>query len=136
MPVGQPLKFQSVEELQKKIDAYFASCHNEEGEIVEPYTITGLALALDTTRKTLIEYENRPEYVNAIKRAKTKVENFAEKNLYSKHSTGAIFALKNFDWSDTTKVESRNVDKDGNDIKLISDADLNTRISGIIDKIS
>ena len=30
MPGGRPLKFESVEELQGKIDAYFLSCHGDK----------------------------------------------------------------------------------------------------------
>lgn len=100
MAGGRPLKFQSVEELQTAIDAYFAQCLVDD----EPLTITGLALALDTTRKTLIEYEGREEFVNTIKKAKTRVENYAEKRLFSGNATGPIFALKNFDWTDKQTV--------------------------------
>jgi hypothetical protein len=106
MAGGRPLKFQSVKELQDAIDAYFASCYDEAGELTEPLTITGLALALDTTRQTLINYEERPEFLDAIKRAKTRVENFAEKRLYASNPSGAIFALKNFDWSDKREVDN------------------------------
>ena len=102
MAGGRPLKFQSVDELQKAIDSYFADCVRDE----IPFTITGLALALDTTRKTLIEYEDRPEFVNAIKKAKTRVENYAEIRLFSSSPTGAIFALKNFDWKDKSEVDN------------------------------
>ena len=98
--MARPLKFQSVEELQVAIDAYFAQCLVDE----EPLTVTGLALALDTTRQTLINYEDREEFLDTIKKAKTRVENFAEKKLYSSHSTGAIFALKNFDWTDKQTI--------------------------------
>jgi len=94
--MARPLKFQSVEELQTAIDAYFAQCLVDE----EPLTVTGLALALDTTRQTLINYEDREEFLDAIKKAKTKVENYAEKRLFSGNATGPIFALKNFDWTD------------------------------------
>ena len=69
MRPGRPLKFESVEELQKKIDEYFAT------EPEKTWTITGLALALDTDRTTLINYEERPEYFDAIKKAKEKVHN-------------------------------------------------------------
>jgi hypothetical protein len=41
--VGRPLKFKTVEEMQEKIDAYFADCIEKE----RPFTITGLALALE-----------------------------------------------------------------------------------------
>jgi hypothetical protein len=96
MPAGQPLKFQSVEELQKKIDAYFERCKEEK----EPYTITGLAISLGTNRQTLINYEKKEEYFDTIKAAKSRVENYAEIQLFKANPTGPIFALKNFGWSD------------------------------------
>jgi hypothetical protein len=96
--VGRPLKFQSVEELEARINAFFAECDAQK----IPYTITGLALALDTSRELLREYEQRDEFVDTIKRAKTKVENYAEQRLYSgSAAAGPIFALKNFGWADT-----------------------------------
>lgn len=95
-PRGRPLKFQSVEELQTKIDAFFAECEAEE----EPLTITGLALALGTSRQCLINYEDKPEYFDAVKTAKDRVENYAEKRLFTGTPTGPIFALKNFGWTD------------------------------------
>lgn len=105
MPAGRPLKFRTPEEMQEKIDAYFKSV--EEPKVVgdtifyEPVTITGLALALDTSRETLINYEKRDEFFDTIKRAKLRVENYAEKMLYiGKNSAGSIFALKNFGWTD------------------------------------
>lgn len=104
MTAGRPLKFQSVEELQKQIDEFFADCDAKK----EPYTITGLALALDTTRKSLCEYEEREEFSNAIKKAKARVENYAEKKLYAGMPTGPIFALKNFGWQDKLETENKN----------------------------
>jgi hypothetical protein len=115
MPAGRPLKFQSVEELQKKIDAYFAECEVKE----EPYTITGLALALGTYRQTLINYEGKEEFMDAIKSAKTRVEQYAEKKLFSSTPSGAIFALKNFGWSD--KIENEHTGKDGKPIETTSE---------------
>lgn len=87
-----------------------------------PYTITGLALALDTTRKTLLDYEERasnyqpgddgydPLYAklsNTIKKAKAKVENYAETYLYNgKNTAGGIFNLKNnFGWADKQEID-------------------------------
>ena len=94
MPAGRPLKFQSTEELEAKINAYFAS------EPEERWTITGLALALDTSRETLCEYSERPEFVDAVKRAKLKVENAYELSLRKNGRAGDIFGLKNFGWRD------------------------------------
>ena len=101
-PGGRPLKY-TLEEMVEKIDAYFAKCDAED----EPYTVTGLALALGTDRKTLINYENRDEFFHTIKTAKTRVENYAEKKLYGNNATGPIFALKNFDWSDKREVDNK-----------------------------
>jgi hypothetical protein len=104
-PVGRPLKYKTVEEMQKKIDAYFAMCDKKK----EPYTITGLALALDfSTRAELINYQDREEYSNAVKKAKLKVEHQHDKLLISKNGqvTGLIFNLKNnFKWRDAVEVE-------------------------------
>ncbi|WP_318626895.1 terminase small subunit [Paenibacillus polymyxa] len=104
---GRPLKFESAEELQMKIEEYFESCHNEAGDLTRPYTITGLALALDTSRKVLLDYEKRDdEYSYTIKKAKLKIENFAEESLFtSKQTAGVIFNLKNnYGWQDKQDV--------------------------------
>lgn len=115
---NKPLKFKSPEELQKKIDKYFKDCDKEN----EPYTITGLCLALDITRHTLMHYEEcfdrdwlkrlddteKAAYMHTVKRAKLKCENYVEKQLldpYSKKNpAGDIFALKNYGWTDKTEV--------------------------------
>ncbi|MCP3684615.1 MAG: hypothetical protein GY861_18265 [bacterium] len=113
-PGGRPLKFKSVEELQEKIDAYFESCWIEEnGKLIRirPYTISGLALELDTCRKVLLDYEERDEYSNAIKKAKGKIESFAEEKLYGNNVAGVIFNLKNnYGWKDKTEQEHSNPD--------------------------
>jgi len=102
---GRPLKFKSVEDLEKKIDAYFAKCDEKE----EPYTITGLCLALGTYRDVLLDYENldnRKEFSNAIKRAKLRCQNYAEQQMYLKQNpAGPIFALKNYGWRDKQEIE-------------------------------
>jgi len=98
--VGRPLKFKTVEEMQEKIDAYFKDTPEEE------WTWTGLALALDTSRETLREYKERPEYVDSLKKALMKVENGYEKDLKKHGRTGSIFALKNFNWKDKSEVDN------------------------------
>jgi hypothetical protein len=102
MPGGRPLKFKSVKHLQDQIDAFFLKCETDK----LPYTITGLALALDTSRETLCDYEGKDEYSDAIKRAKLMCQNYAEQRLYmGGQAAGPIFALKNFGWSDKHEVE-------------------------------
>lgn len=98
-PGGRPLKFQSVEELQTRIDDYFNTVPRDE------WTWTGLALHLDTSRETLREYREREEFVDPLKKALLKVENGYEIDLKQKGQTGTIFALKNFGWKDKTEQE-------------------------------
>lgn len=99
MKEGRPLKFETLQELKDKIDAYFADTPKDE------WTITGLALALDTSRQTLINYEDKEEFFDTIKRAKLIVENGYEIDLKKSGRTGTIFALKNFDWKDKNETD-------------------------------
>lgn len=96
---GRPLKFKSREELQKAVDGYFVMCEKDG----EPETLTGLALALDTTRETLLDYEKRDEFSDTVKKAKLKIENAYEKRLIGRGNGGDIFALKQFGWKDKTE---------------------------------
>lgn len=102
-PVGRPLAFESVEELQEAIDSYFENeAYVGEGDarIYAP-TMSGLALALGVDRKTIINYERREEYFHAVKKARARVEVALEQRLYGQAVTGIIFNLKNnFGWQD------------------------------------
>lgn len=121
--MARPLKFQSVEELQSAIDAYFAGLVDADGKQIRPVTITGLALALDTTRQTLMDYQGREEFTDAIVRAKLRCECYAEEQLFvGRNPHGAQFALKNFGWKDQMQVDTR-------DLSLLSDDELNDRLS-------
>jgi len=120
--VGQPMKFPNVKDLQDNIDEYFVMCTDKH----KPYTITGLCLWLDTTRNTLMSYEKCMEinwlkglsdeakaiYVNTIKRAKLRCENYAEEQLLDpntrKSPIGSIFALKNYGWADRQEIVQTN----------------------------
>lgn len=100
---GRPPKYKTKEEIQEKIDKYFMDCDRKN----EPYTVTGLCLALDICRDTLSEYMKKDEFSDTIKKAKLKVENYLEKRLINDNSTtGIIFNLKNnFGWKDKQEVE-------------------------------
>lgn len=108
MAGGRPLKFQSVEELADAMDKYFNSVP------VEEWTITGLALALDTSRATLMDYEEREEFFNTVKKGKDMVEHSYEIGLRKRGNAGDIFGLKNFGWKD--KNENEVYGKDGGPI--------------------
>lgn len=99
---GRPLKFESKEHLQNLIDLYFTNTRKEE------WTITGLAIALDTSRETLCNYEAKEQYFDTVKKAKDMVEHSYEIDLKKSGRTGTIFALKNFDWKDKTETENKN----------------------------
>lgn len=104
MPGGRPLKFKTVQDLEDQIKQYFKNCDSIE----EPYTITGLAVALDTSRETLCNYEEREEYFDTIKRAKDKCEKYLEINALKGKLNPAfsIFNLKNnYGWKDKNESE-------------------------------
>ena len=65
---GRPLKFKSVEELEKKINAYFDDENNK------PYTICDLCVWLDCDRQTLLNYQEKEEFFDTIElRLKSKL---------------------------------------------------------------
>ncbi|HIU51419.1 MAG TPA: DNA-packaging protein [Candidatus Merdicola faecigallinarum] len=103
MKAGRPKKYTEVEIMQQKIEMYFKECEKKN----EPYTVTGLCLALDICRDTLAEYAKNSEFSDTIKKAKLKVENYLEKHLITDSSTtGIIFNLKNnFGWTDKQQLE-------------------------------
>ena len=120
---GRPRKYTEAEQMQYKIDKYFESCfipaRDERGNIqrdydgkiikrqIRPFTITGLALALDMDRRSLVNYSKDEEFFPTIKKARLKIENYLEESLISGgNSTGVIFNLKNnYGWKDKQEVE-------------------------------
>lgn len=127
MAGGRPPKYKTKEEIQEKIDAYFKECEGKvlydgEGNPVQdkygnvivygakPLTITGLALALGfNSRKSLLDYQGKEEFVNTITRAKAKVEQYAEERLFDKDgANGAKFSLaNNFEgWKEKQQIEA------------------------------
>lgn len=92
---GRPfgtLKYDNLEDLQNGIDNYFA----EQDEKGKPYTLSGLALALNITQQTLCNYAHKDDYFEAINRARQKCLSYAETRLYDKDGVqGAKFYLTN-----------------------------------------
>jgi len=135
--IGRPLKFKSVKELQTAIDAYFKKCDGRivevfdknSGSVVklnnpEPYTVSGLAMALDCDRVTLLNYEKKDkEFFSTIKRAKSKIEYCVERgSLESGKPVGYIFNLKNNfkQWKDKTESD---VNMNSKSVVFVSKAD-------------
>lgn len=115
---GRPLAFDSVEELEEKVNEFFTSddahiINFKEGQEEKIYapTMSGLALFLDVDRKTITNYSNKEEYFPTIRKARARIESHLEKKLYGNNVTGLIFNLKNnFDWKDKSEIESTNVE--------------------------
>lgn len=146
----RPLKFKTVATLERKMQKYFDSCFEEQwfDEIdrdefgnktvdangkyvykpvkrrvqIKPISITGLAVALDTSRHVLVNYETmgmdsdyvsvKPEikakFINAIKKAKIFIENFLEDGMLKSDinpAVGIFVAKNNFGWQDQTNVK-------------------------------
>jgi len=101
MPGGRPPKYETDEQLSVMVDDFFDECDLNE----EPYTITGLGLAIGLDRHQLISYGKKEEFYHTVKKAKQKCENFAEKRLFTGQPTGAIFALKNYGWKDQQQID-------------------------------
>jgi hypothetical protein len=126
-PGGRPPTYKNKKELQEKIEEYFDSCWvdkvvevtDKEGNVTttnsryqnRPYTITGLALALGfSTRQSLLDYQDKKEFIDTITQAKLKCHMFAEESLFlNKSANGPAFSLKNnFGWKDNHGIEGAN----------------------------
>lgn len=101
----RPLKY-TLGELENKIEEYFIKVTDKESDEVPD--VEWLAFHLDTTRKTLLDYENKEEFGYTIKRAKDKIF-FYKKQLAFKwkmNPTVFIFDSKNnHDYTDKTEVD-------------------------------
>lgn len=112
MPAGRPLQYETVEEMESIIDDYFnkevdggAWMDIGDAKIYSP-TMSGLAYELDLSRQGLLNYANKDEFIDTIKRARAKVEIHLEQRLGGNAVTGTIFNLKNnFDWKDKQETE-------------------------------
>ena len=120
---GRSKKWKSPDELQKDIDTYFDRCdNNKKTELIVgkwreiphpiPYSIEGLAVALDCDRVTLKNYERRKGYepfFSVIKKARDKVlANMIEKGMtYDAHASFVQFLLKNnYGFVDKQEIEN------------------------------
>jgi len=117
---GRPPIFETPEEMQKKIDEYFEWCDNRTRTIYDkdtgkeilivhpaPYTMSGLARRLEMSRRTLVDYAEKNEFLPTIKKAREKVHEDVETRLLeTPNQTGAIFNLKNnFEWIDKKEIQ-------------------------------
>lgn len=102
--MGRKKMYSSANDMQKIIDKYFIECDEKQ----KPYTMSGLAYALDMDRKSLLNYSKDKEFFPTIKKAKEKVEQQLEENalMGKANSTFTIFNLKNnYGWKDQVEIK-------------------------------
>ena len=95
---GRPLKY-SLEEITELIEDYFLVTP------IETQTITGLALHLDTSRETLMNYEERDEFFATIKKAKDRIDHAYEMRGLKVGNAFDIFRMKNMGWKDRNETD-------------------------------
>lgn len=95
--------FKTPEELKQKVESYF-----DEEKVP---TWSGLALYLGFNSRQALNYymDEKPGFLDPLKKALLKIEIEYEKGLAGRNPAGSIFALKNFGWTDRQEVISRNV---------------------------
>jgi hypothetical protein len=135
----RPRKFNSIEELEQKIEDYFRFCDSRIVDIVtrngieqikkpKPYTIEGLAAFLNMDRRSLLNYEKQKGYESffpTIKNAKARIlANLVERGLDGDNNSAmGIFNLKNnYGYTDKSSLDLK---IDG---KELSDEELNAQI--------
>lgn len=105
--MARPKKYNDVDIFEKKVKEYFEKCDNEQ----RPYTMSGLAFALDLDRKSLLNYSKNEKFFPTIKKAREKVEQQLEENalMGKANATFTIFNLKNnYGWRDSVEVNNNN----------------------------
>lgn len=128
--MSRPLKYKDIKQVQKIIEDYFIDCDNRNA----PYTLIGLANALDVNRITLYRYrdyklidntdiqdaqtltqETKLQLCNIISHAVDKIEQYTVEQLMDKdHYKGAQFLLAcNYGYRNTQVLELQS-DKDIN----------------------
>lgn len=138
-PGGRPLKYETVEELDRAIQNYFAEQDPHETKALvetgrdakgnllydtrnvlteqKPYTMSGLARAVGLSRQGLLEYSNKDEFSDSIRAAKQRCEEYAESQLYGPFANGAKFNLTNNysgryqPWADKTAIDHTTKDQ-------------------------
>ena len=106
--LGRPLKYKTPEEMQRAVDAYFATeafVDIGDNKMYCP-TVSGLAYYLGMSTEALRNYGEKDAFLATVKGAKQRIEVALEQRLYGNAVTGTIFNLKNnFGWKDKEPEE-------------------------------
>ena len=103
---GRPPIYSNVEDMERDIKTYFKNCDSTG----RPYTVAGLALALDMTTDTLMNYQKTDQFFGTVKKAKQKCEaQMIERALNGEqNSTMSIFLAKaNYNYVDQPKQDTQ-----------------------------
>lgn len=120
-PVGRPPLYKTPEDMQVIINEYFQWCDDRAVKIYDdktktekmisspaPYTMSGIARRLGMSRRTLVDYAEKDEFLPTIKAARDRVEEDVESRMNEKwtFTPGLIFNAKNnFDWKDKSETD-------------------------------
>ena len=102
--VGAKPRWANVRQFNRDVEGFFNWC------LVEDYVpdIEALAEYLDTTRKTIHDYEKKPEFSYTIKRLKTKIFNKKKQAAFKGKIPAAVFifdAKNNHGYRDKQEVK-------------------------------
>jgi hypothetical protein len=98
---GQPKKFKSAKDLQNAIDKYKQYLEDEK----KPPTIAGLAYYTGINRTTIYNYSKKDEYFNTIKEFRDWIiMNYEELAISQNSTSGVIFLLKNYGYTDKQEI--------------------------------
>lgn len=110
---GRPPLFKTVQELEKIIGVYFQYCIDN----FERPTIAGLAYHTGFHRDAIYSYEKKDRFADTIKRARDFIlYRWEEHALSTTNAAGVIFVMKNYGYSDNSKLD---VTSKGDKVKSI-----------------
>lgn len=124
-------KLVDVDELEKKIEAYFEVCDvlntpadgkKEEKKVKKPYSLSGLLLALGLTRNEFEKLHASLRYKPLLSRTLSRIEAFTEENALAGtlSASAAVNSLKyNFGWGAKTSSEEM-----PHNIRIVLDEDM------------
>ena len=115
--MARPPKYNTAKEIQVKVDEYFQERVSEGKKPI----ISGLCYHLGfETRQSFYDLEKLDKFSYTVKRARLRIEMFYEEQLMGNHTAAAIFALKNFGWTDKQEIDIKG-DVDINPKEFIGD---------------
>lgn len=103
MDTGRPPAYKTAKEMQAVFDKYLQECIEKD----KRPTISKAAFVLGfESRQSFYDYEKKPDFSYTVKRIRLFIESVYEENI--EKGAGFIFALKNFGWTDSQKIELSN----------------------------